>query len=144
MKTEVAALFLLALVGCSDSPTVEQERRQIAQKVDEQAVLKPQLVVTLPDGREVYRIKITNTPASCDSGCGANGQPHFVYFVGETLTVNRVVSSGKSTRNEVEVIVNGKKMEPDEARKYLDDMSLREAQEREQLQYLQTKYGSAK
>lgn len=78
------ALSTLFLAGC--------ESEQEAMFDTKQSFENPELIGTLPDGREVKRVVVYL----------ADAHDQYVYFVdGGGVTVNREVSQGKMTRNMV-------------------------------------------
>jgi len=56
-----------------------------------------EVVGTLSDGRELRRYEIYNQ----------HERNHWVYVVGDTVTVNKTVRQGKTTSNRVEVFIDG-------------------------------------
>lgn len=85
MKHYILPLLVAALlVGC--------ESKQEAEWKTQRSATHPDVVATLPDGREVKRIEVVNP----------NTHNHFVYFIERAdVTTNHEVSSGKTTRNQV-------------------------------------------
>lgn len=79
-------LVLCVVVGC-DSPEVI--RTNNAKELRDGG----EVVGTLPDGREVRRYRIERENAS----------DHWVYVVGDTVTVNRVERHGKPSTHHTEV-----------------------------------------
>jgi len=131
-----AALFLaLALVGCQRG--AYRKNLEDAKAYDA-ANAKPEYVMTLPDGQEMSRIRITAVPPECER-CTGLGHGHWVYFVGQVKTENHTMPSGKSSHNEVQVTV-----QPNPEPKLEPEMSLREYQERKELDYLKAKYEATK
>lgn len=93
MKTiYLIILSVLVLCGCTRT---EAERAAVTQHNAE----NPVKVCTMPDGRILYRITIDR-----------NDYDHYVYFFStndtQTITVNRLVPSGKTRRNQT-VILDG-------------------------------------
>lgn len=139
----LCAIGVVTLGGCES-----REEKAINMKAAYAATQKdaehPEVVATLPDGREIQRIQVTAVPSECDT-CDGLGRPHWVYFVGETVTVNRAKPSGKTTHMAVEVTINGQKMSLDEAKANLADEEKRIREfELKNLKELQAKYGEQK
>lgn len=91
MKRVIFSLILIAsLVGC-DGPN-----DPVPLKTTEINFSRPETVGTLPDGRVIkYVVR--------DMG---NLHDHTIYFVDNTITVNSSVFAGKSTRNQVSVLID--------------------------------------
>lgn len=87
IRSLAAATALVLLVGCD----VEEDRRQ-AQVHNEQSLTRPELVGTTPDGRQVNRVLVLYKDPDHISL-----RKHYIYFVGNDVTVNYDVSSGKAT-----------------------------------------------
>lgn len=93
-------LLTLCLVGCDDRKTFN------ALQAENQAALKnPELVGVTEQGREVKRY-IINNPDYAD-GASVHEHPHWVYIVGDTISVNYMETHGKQRNNQVIVIVQG-------------------------------------
>ena len=98
MKKCIALLgfvFLLGWEGEYNDPKIVSENKQMIAGGGE-------VVGTLPDGREVRRIRLN---------MGSNLHDHWIYVVSgtETVTMNHEVSEGKTTTGESEVFINGVK-----------------------------------
>lgn len=90
------SLILICLtIGCTShtDPSVQNINHQTLSQQGE-------FVGELPDGRKVYRWKIE---------MGSSYNDHWLYSVGESITINKDVRQGKTTANEVEIIINGQK-----------------------------------
>lgn len=58
----------------------------------------PEKVGTLQDGREVFCAK---------RDMESNSHPRYIYFVGNTITANHTVPQGKTSYNQVTVLIDG-------------------------------------
>jgi hypothetical protein len=117
LRTTVGVIALM-LSACSGKTTQDDvNKRTAAQKAD--AAQQPEFVRNTPDGQPIYRLKITEVPAECE-GCTYPDKPHWVYYVGTVTTTNQKVSSGKVSRTEVVVLINGAPVELADAKKQID------------------------
>jgi hypothetical protein len=91
MKLLSLLLIPFLLVGCSDEYDAEQKAATKA------SMESPENIGVLPNGKTLKRIKI-------DRG---DKHDHFVYFVDETVTINYAVPQGKTTANQVTVLIDG-------------------------------------
>lgn len=93
MKRFILLVGLIALAGCSgpDSPEVKALNKDVLSGPGD-------YIGTLPNGQDVVRYEINR---------GDNLHNHFIYVVGDTVTVNRSESQGKSSVNRTETIYNG-------------------------------------
>lgn len=139
----IALLVAATLIsGCSKSLEEKELVLTEAKKVD--AAYQIEKVMTLPDGREVHRTRITAVPHPDCSSCALDN-PHWVYFVDQTVTVNHNVRQGKALRNDVQVVLDGKPMTVFEAQTEVEKrIDAVETEERELLRRLQNKYGDDK
>lgn len=87
-------LLLLPLILC-----LSCENRSEADARTKTNFQSPQTVGTLPDGRVV----------KCVIRGNADIKDHYIYFVDNTITVNREEPSGKTTVQKVEVFIDGVK-----------------------------------
>lgn len=87
----VGMLICLAAVGCSETQQ-EAAARKLA--IKNSLALTGELMGEIPDGRKVYRWKIPY-------------DGHYVYVVGDDVTINRTERQGKVTRHRVEVMIGG-------------------------------------
>jgi len=87
----------LALVGCAD-------RNDASVVATNKATLSGngETVGTLPDGRVITRYRI-------DMGSGPGSHDHWVYVTNGSISINRNEQSGKTTYNEVQVILDGQR-----------------------------------
>ena len=98
MEKEMKKLFLIILfcLGCTgrNDPTVIKQNENTLSSSGE-------YVGVLPDGRKVTRYVI-------DTG---SNHDHYLYVIENTKssTVNSIISSGKTTRNNVNVIIDGQR-----------------------------------
>ncbi len=86
-------VLTIFLFGCN-SP--EEQKNQTSENFK-----KPEFVGTLPDGRVIMRVWVVRK---------YNRYNHAVYFFmngGREITVNHSVPEGKTTRNEVIVLLDG-------------------------------------
>ncbi len=84
-------LVLLILIGCG-------RNAEEAAAFNQENANHPRLVLTMPDGRQLYRIVIDSPDIR---------HYHYVYFFDKgdkTISVNYSVSQGKTTRNQTIVI----------------------------------------
>lgn len=88
-----ALLTVLAflLPSCGDSPAEAQAKT-------EASFDRPREAGTLPDGRKIKYVVVSR---------GASYHDHYIYFVDGAITVNRSVSQGKTTTNQVTVLIDG-------------------------------------
>jgi hypothetical protein len=95
MKLKPLLLLLVLLIsGCRD------ENSPLSLANTEKYFANPTEVGTLPDGRVVKCVW---------RDMGENTHAHCIYFVDNTITVNRSVQAGKTTRNDVSVMIDGVK-----------------------------------
>ncbi len=81
-----AAVTALALLTACD---VEEDRRQ-AQAHNEQSLTRPELVGTIPGGRQVNRVLVLYKDPD-----HITLRKHYIYFVGNDISVNYEVDNGK-------------------------------------------------
>ena len=95
----VCLLTVLTLTGCFRSP--DEKERFISESVK-----NPKYVTKLPDGHEIYLVKIDLNDSD------TVGHYHFIYFLKlpdtNTVTVNHTQSVGKTSYNQSIVIIDGK------------------------------------
>lgn len=89
----VLTVAALSCVGCTqhDDPAVMAHNRG-------QLATSGVVVGVLPDGRRVVRYCLD---------MGTDLHDHWVYVVGDTVTVNHAEQHGKATQNHVEVVIGG-------------------------------------
>lgn len=143
MKYLITFLISLALLGCIESPASKaaKESEVAALKLsDAKAAQTPEQMFMLPDGRVLYRIKITARQAESEcNSCRLPSAPHWVYIAGSDLTINKSVTSGKSTVNEVQVLIDGKPMTLEAAKAELEKRVIAYKEELAELKRLQDK-----
>lgn len=86
------SLLSFVLIGCEPSP--EEQKFQTSENLK-----VPEFVGKLPDGRIIQRVWVIT-----------RRHPHAVYFFangGQEISVNYPVQAGKTTRNEVIVLLDG-------------------------------------
>ena len=141
---KLAFILLLALMGCDDSsPEHKRAKLETAIAADKQAFANPTNVGTTADGQPVFRVKVTNVPNNDNECC--DYRPHWVYYVGSTMSVNAQVSEGKSSVVRTTVTINGKALDLTQARVQID-AALAEQQKKELETYreLKSKYEDKK
>ena len=115
MKRFVMLIALALCVGC-DAET-EQNNLKVNTERDRESLLHPELVGTLPDGQGVYRATVCAPRLRADSRARYfDYYDHHIYLISgdgtnfspNVTTINTEVSSGKTTENSVQVLVNGK------------------------------------
>lgn len=87
-------VLTFVLIGCGNSP--EEQRYKTSENLK-----RPEIIGTLPDGRVIQRVWVHQA---------RRHYPHAVYFFangGREITVNYPVPAGKTTRNEVIVLLDG-------------------------------------
>jgi len=138
----LSILIISSLTGCVSKEEVQDQTAR-AKIHDDKALFDPELVGNTYDGQKVFRVKIENVPPGCD-GCSI-GHPHWVYFVGSTLSVNQEVPSGRTSSNEVTVVINGKPVSIVEAKTQIDKLLMdKQEADLKKLRELQAKYGAQK
>lgn len=90
----------------------------------------PETVGTLPDGQILQVVVVRRAD---------NAYPHYVYFVGNTVTVNHSVSSGKTTRNDVQAFIGY--ADKDILEKAKEIQKEQDEKDRAEYQRLQEKFG---
>ena len=88
-------LLIVSVTGltCCEGPFDEEPQKQT-----EQNFANPQKVGTLPDGRVVNVVRRV---------MGSGVHDHYIYFVGETITTNTTIPTGKTSYNQTTVLING-------------------------------------
>lgn len=94
----VIAISLFAISGCTvhNDPAIMSSNKSVLAGNGEE-------VGTLPDGRKLVRYRLA---------MGSNIHDHWVYVVGNTITINRTESHGKTSSNHVDVIIDGVNYKP--------------------------------
>ncbi len=129
----IVVFMTIGLGGCSTKRT-EGEQHQVESET-ESSLAKPEIIGKTPDGQTVYRAHITNVPYGYHD--------HWVYWIGQTVTVNHEETAGKTTTNQVEVTINGKSMTMLEAQTQITKMAQeKQTAELKQLRELEAKYGA--
>lgn len=98
MKHVLLSLVLIAtLVGCNGP------HDDVTMKKTEINFSHPETIGTLPDGRVIKCVT---------RSMGDLERDHTIYFVDSTITVNTIISSGKSNTRHVNVLIDGVMYEP--------------------------------
>ncbi len=87
------ALLLLSLLSLSCKRPNDKEPLEKTKK----SFGSPEKIGTLSDGREIFLVVR-------DMG---SGHDHNIYFVGSSATLNQAVSQGKTTVNQITVLIDG-------------------------------------
>lgn len=90
-KIALSLIVAVSIVGCTDENSHEV---RIANKEN---FSSPKEVGVLPNGQVVKRVTL-------ERGAHHN---HYIYFADGAITVNHAVPHGKSTVNQVTVMING-------------------------------------
>lgn len=91
MKLLPLLLVPFLLMGCSDEYDADEKAATKA------SMESPEIIGVLPNGKTLKRIKIER----------GDQLDHFVYLVDETITINHAVPFGKTTVNQVTVLIDG-------------------------------------
>lgn len=72
--------------------------------INEQALKKEQIIGTTNDDQVVKLVKVEYAYPTCE-GCKPRVEEHFIYFVGNSVTVNSLVPDGKNKKIEARATI---------------------------------------
>ena len=108
MKKIIALLAVLLLSSCMS------KEEKVAH--DRYSMDRPERVGVLPNGQELFRMTLKDTP---------DDRTHFVYYAGNVATTNEAIttSNGKtsSTRQHVYVHINGQQIPVEDVKRALEE-----------------------